>query len=178
MRPTDGEAPRDYVIRRLDDAGETLMALPGRGCFPTGYRSSMPDYLQLPGDREASRLNPLYSADQTRLRWPRPNGAAITRMDEVYMHWIPLLPAGTDLELKTRRLVLLRSLVWPMSEREDPHRWTWRQLADEFHIEHHTAKSRFERAIDLLTWRLTRLPEPCAETIRRIARHRELVGAA
>lgn len=170
MHRPAGIDPRKYVMRRLDEAGETLMALPGRGCFPGGYRSSMPEYLHLP-DSDSARINPYLSASRAdRPRPQLPSSAAITHMDEVYLKWIPLLPARTDLEIRTRRLVLLRTLVFPLSEREDPHVWSWRRLAEHFCIVDHTAKSRFDRAVDLLTWRLDRLPPVCAATLNRITR--------
>jgi hypothetical protein len=160
-----------YVVERLDEAGKALMALPGRGIFPTGIRSSMPDYLQVPEDREAYRPNVFYSASEAdRPRWTPPSSREISLMDEVYLRWIPLLPVRTDLELRTRRLVQLRSLVWPESEREDAHVWPWRRLGEYFGINDKTVAARHARAVDLLVRRLRALPEPCAITFARIIR--------
>lgn len=150
-------SPADFrgnVLARLDAAGETLMALPARGCFPASWGSS-PVWLQIPAGAAVPRF-------------PRPAGRAITLMEEVYLRWIPLLPGESEHQRAIKRLVLLRTLNWPMSERGDPHVWSWRRLGEEFHTNDKTAAARFGRAVDWLAWRLQRLPEPCAATLGRI----------
>lgn len=155
----------EYVQDRLNAAGEALMALPSRGCFPARIRSSMPDYIQLP-DGDTHKVNPLYSArDAEAPRPTRPTIAAITAMEEVYFEWIPLLPWDTALRIKKRRILLLRTLNWPESEREDPHVWSWRRLGLLFDINHETVHIWHARTVDEL---ISRMPRPCAITLRRI----------
>src|SRR5206468_9936993 len=113
----------EYLLFRLREAGETLMALPGRGCFPAGLKSSMPEYLQTPQDEDSHKLDPKRSAEQKleegRPRPAPPSAAAISFMDETY-EWVRLLPCISDLQRQTRRVVMLRSLAHPLSERADP----------------------------------------------------------
>ena len=167
----------EYVLYRLDRAGETLMALPSRGCFPSGYRSAMPDYLQLPDeDAESShRLNPLLSATNTdRPRPPVPGRQDVTEMDQVYLEWLPLLPSATEVERQTRRIVQLRTLVWPGSERKDPHVWSWRALGEMFGIDGKTVSARHALAVDRLVSRVNR---PSTRAVRRDARQDQGVPA-
>lgn len=158
MQPA-AEITPDYVDHRFDRAGATLLALRGRGVFPTGFRSSMPDYVSLPAGADA--LPPQLAV---------PGPRAISDMEEVYFAWVSLLPWRTDLERRDRRILLLRSLFNPLLERKDQHVWTWRALGDLFGLSHHTVIAHHDRTIDRLTARLRRLPEPCAVTLARIAR--------
>lgn len=158
MRP-DTEITPDYVNFRLDRAGGTLLALPGRCVFPTGFRSSMPDYVSLPA-----------RADYAPPRLPVPGPRAISDMEEVYFRWLSLLPWHTDFERRDRRILLLRSLYNPLLERRDQHVWSWRALGELFGLSHNTVIARHDRTVDVLTSRLRRLPGPCAVTLARIAR--------
>ncbi|MEJ0015695.1 MAG: hypothetical protein WDN25_03865 [Acetobacteraceae bacterium] len=174
MRDRAAEVDAAYVLRRLDEAGKTLMALPGRGVFPTGFRSSMPDYLHLPDeDFWHAGVNPHLSATQAEHQRPAPpSRAAVSAMDEVYFRWMPLLPSDTEMALRKRRLLLLRSLVWPGSGWDDPHVWSWRRLGEHFRIDHKTAQTWHARVVDQLASRLRRMPDPCAATLARITAHR------
>lgn len=172
MRDERGVDP-EYVVARLDEAGATLMALPGRGVFPTGFRSSMPDYLQTPDGRDGYRVNPYYSASAAPdPRPPIPGSKAIAEMEQVYFDWVPLLPWATTLQQRRRRILLLRSLMFPLSDREDRHVWSWRKLGAEFGIDHKTAEAWHKRTVDELVCRIRTMPRPCATTLARIALHR------
>lgn len=166
---SQGWITAEYLSYRLDRAGETLMSLPGRGCFPGGFRSGMPEYIHLPSDDDANhKLNPLTSASDTdRPRPPVPSREAVSEMDVVYLEWLPLLPSETDLQRQAKRIIQLRSLVWPGSERQDPHVWSWRRLADLLGPHHETIRDRHALALDRLVSRINRLPLPCAATLSR-----------
>jgi hypothetical protein len=80
------------VEDRLAAAGQVLLSLPHAGCFPAGFRSLWPGYV------EASPSSDFL-----------PSPAEISAMDEAY-RWVGLL-----LDVDERRLVLMRSLVRPGS---------------------------------------------------------------
>ncbi len=62
-------------------------------------------------------------------------------MDEAY-RWVSWLPAD---RVTWRRLVLLRSLIHPVSGR---YLWSWRKLEGLFGVTYHTAQSWHAQAID------------------------------
>src|SRR3954470_10802223 len=72
----------DYVIYRLEEAGATLLALPGTG-WSTRLRSSSLEIV-----RTALEA---YGWTKARIRPLVPSAEKITRMDEA-MSWIPLIP--------------------------------------------------------------------------------------
>src|SRR6201999_3067046 len=72
----------DFVIYRLEEAGATLLALPGTG-WSTRLRTSSLDIV-----RTALEA---YGWTEARIRPPVPSAEKITRMDEA-MSWIPLIP--------------------------------------------------------------------------------------
>lgn len=101
------------IIRRLEQAGATLLALRGRSPFPAPFRSCMPDPIQdvmeAYGYTEAESLPALPSARE------------ISRMDVSYA-WLGHIPAQRRV---IRRIVAARSLVDPLSGR---HVVSWRRL--------------------------------------------------
>jgi hypothetical protein len=104
----------DTVIHRLEEAGQTLLALPGSG-WTTRLRSTRLDVVRtaIEGygwERNAGPLRPAV-----------PGAGQIDRMDEA-LGWIPLIPIDRYV---LRRIVGARSLVSPMTER---HLFTWRRL--------------------------------------------------
>jgi hypothetical protein len=102
----------DYVIYRLEEAGATLLALPGTGWSPR-LRTS-----QLEIVRTALEA---YGWEPPRARPPMPTAQHITRMDEA-LAWIPLIPRDRYV---LRRIVGARALVSPLTER---HLFSWRRL--------------------------------------------------
>jgi hypothetical protein len=170
-----GNAPvytPELVTRLLEEAGETELALRGR-IGPVAIRSCMPDTLRDADDH----FNPRRSAEMAheRRRWDPPTPAQIAHLDEVLFRWMPLLGGDSWHHWQRRRLVGLRSLIWPDSDRDDAHVWSWRRLCDEREpkapmpgIDPGTVKARHGRAVDLLAGKLRALPPPCAATLRRI----------
>ena len=114
LRRPGGDQPVDarYVIERLEEAGATLLALPG-----TGWSTRLRTLLA----RHRARRAEVVWLDRTRIRPPIPSAEKITRMDEA-MSWIPLIPVDRYV---LRRVVGARSLVHPVTDR---HLFPWRRL--------------------------------------------------
>lgn len=102
----------DHVVYRLEEAGATLLALPGTG-WTTRMRGSSLEIVRTALEAygwEAARVRPAF-----------PSADKIDRMDEA-MAWITLIPQDRYV---LRRVVGARSLVHPISDR---HLFTWRRL--------------------------------------------------
>src|SRR5271168_2961385 len=104
-----GLAARDridgpFVIYRLEEAGATLLALPGSG-YSTRLRVSQLDVVHAALDA--------YGTDRGRIRPAVPSAARITRRDES-LGWIGLIP---NERFVLRRIAGARSLVSPVTER-------------------------------------------------------------
>jgi Domain of unknown function (DUF6362) len=116
LRPITGDhdcpVDADYVNYRLEEAGATLLALPGTG-WTTRLRSSSIEIV-----RTALEA---YGWEAARIRPAVPSADKIDRMDEA-MAWIPLIP---DNRYVLRRVVGARSLVHPITDR---HLYSWRRL--------------------------------------------------
>lgn len=102
----------DHVIYRLEEAGATLLALPGTG-WSTHLRQSSLDIV-----RTALEA---YGWEAARVRPAVPPADKIDRMDEA-MTWLQLIPAD---RFVLRRVVGARSLVHPITDR---HLFAWRRL--------------------------------------------------
>ena len=116
VRPvvTNGYAiDADFVIYRLEEAGATLLALPGTG-WSTRLRSSSLEIVRTALES--------YGWSEARIRPVVPSAEKISRMDEA-MSWIPLIPVDRYV---LRRVVGARSLVHPVTDR---HLFPWRRLA-------------------------------------------------
>jgi hypothetical protein len=112
------------IIERLECAGATLLAMPGRG-YSTGMR-------QMRFDIVHSALE-AYGWDGAVLRAPFPTAAAITAMDEAF-GWLTLIPEGSYV---LRRIVGARALVHPLTQR---HLYSWRRLAAALGTDHKAVK--------------------------------------
>ena len=108
----DEKPDAEYVIYRLEEAGATLLSLPGTGYSPR-MRTS-----QLEIVRTALEA---YGWEPPRARPPMPSAQHITRMDEA-LAWVTLIPRDRYV---LRRIVGARALVSPLTER---HLFSWRRL--------------------------------------------------
>jgi len=120
--PSGAAVDADYVIYRLEEAGQTLLALPASG-WTTRLRESRIDVVRsaIEGygwERSGGRLRPAV-----------PAADRIDRMDEA-LGWIPLIPRDRYV---LRRIVGARSLVSPVTER---HLFTWRRLGSLLGADH------------------------------------------
>src|ERR1700760_1424555 len=107
IRPimTDGyQIDPDFVVYRLEEAGATLLALPGTG-YSTRLRTSSLEIVRAALDS--------YGSIEARIQPSIPAAERITRMDEA-MSWIPLIPLDRYM---LRRVVGARSLVHPITDR-------------------------------------------------------------
>jgi len=108
------------VTYRLEEAGETLLALPGTG-YSTRLRTSSLEIVRTALEN--------YGWSETRVRPPVPSSSKITRMDEA-LAWISLIPQDNYV---LRRIVGARCLVSPVTDR---HLFPWRRLAAALGADH------------------------------------------
>src|SRR6202044_4082721 len=129
----------DYVIYRLEEAGATLLALPGTG-WTTRLRTSSLELV-----RTALEA---YGWEATRIRPAVPPAEKIDRMDEA-MAWIPMIPQDRYV---LRRVVGARSLVHPITDR---HLFTWRRLGVALGADHKAVQRWHAQGIALIVAALT-----------------------
>jgi hypothetical protein len=120
LMTTGFEIDADYVVYRLEEAGTTLLALPGTG-WSTRMRTSSLEIV-----RTALEA---YGWSDGKIRPAVPSAEKITRMDEA-MSWIPLIQADRYV---VRRVVGARSLVHPITDR---HLFPWRRLGKALRADH------------------------------------------
>ncbi len=134
-----GGLDANAVIYRLEEAGQTLLALPATG-WSTRLRTSRLDVVRNAiegygwetGRRDGGRLRP-----------PVPDSARIDRMDEA-LGRIPLIPRD---KYVLRRIVGARSLVSPVTDR---HLFTWRRLGTLLGADHKAIQRWHAQGIDLI----------------------------
>lgn len=115
LLPEPHERTPEWLIACLEGAGRTLQALPARGTRPTEYGNGWPDVVH------AAEI--AYGWTSDRIRPAYPTAAEIARMDLVY-GWIGLIPEGQRVY---RRIVLMRSLVDPITDRNI---WSFGKIAN------------------------------------------------
>jgi hypothetical protein len=130
----DGPADTDYVIYRLEEAGATLLALPGTG-WSTRIRSSSIEIV-----RTALEA---YGWQAARIRPAVPLADRIDRMDQA-MAWIAFIP---DDRYVLRRVVGARSLVNPVTDR---HLYSWRRLGVALGADHKAVQRWHAQGIGMI----------------------------
>jgi len=138
--PMEEPTAEQLVIARLEEAGTTLLALPGTG-WTTKLRTSSLEIVR------AAIEN--YGWTENRVRPAVPSAARISRMDEA-MGWIPLIPLDRYV---LRRIVGARSLVSPTTER---HLFPWRRLAVAIGADHKAVQRWHRQGIALIVAALKR----------------------
>ncbi len=134
VRPFDA----DLVIYRLEEAGSTLLALPGTG-WSTRMRSSSLEIVRTAIES--------YGWTTNRIRPAVPSASRISRMDEA-MGWLSQIPVDRYV---LRRIVGARSLVHPITER---HLFPWRRLAAAIGADHKAVQRWHAQGIDLIVAKL------------------------
>lgn len=124
----------EFVISRLEEAGRTLLALPGTG-WSTKLRST-----QLEIVRSALES---YGWTKRPIRPAVPSARRISRMDEA-LTWIPLIAPDRYV---LRRIVGARALVHPVSDR---HVFSWRRLAAVVGADHKAVQRWHAQGIALI----------------------------
>ena len=128
------EIDADYVIYRLEEAGATLLALPGTG-WSTRLRSTSLEIVRTALDS--------YGWTEARIRPAVPSAEKISRMDEA-MSWIPLIQLDRYV---LRRVVGARSLVHPITDR---HLFPWRRLGKALGADHKAIQRWHAQGIALI----------------------------
>lgn len=123
-----------YVIVRLEDAGASLLSLPGTG-WTTKLRSSSLEIVRTAIES--------YGWTEQRVRPPIPSALRISRMDEA-LGWITLIPLDRYV---LRRIVGARSLVSPITDR---HLFPWRRLGAAVGADHKAVQRWHRQGIDLI----------------------------
>jgi hypothetical protein len=123
-----------FVVYRLEEAGATLLSLPGTGYSPR-LRVSHLDVVTTAVEA--------YGWDKGRLRPPVPSAGRISRMDEA-LGWITFIPKDRTV---LRRIVGARSLVSPLTER---HLYSWRRLGEVLGADHKAVQRWHGQGIDIL----------------------------
>ena len=136
-----GEVDAAFIIYRLEEAGATLLALPGTG-YSTGLRVSHLDVLQTAVEA--------YGGEKGRVRPAVPGAARITRMDEA-LAWITMIPKDRYV---LRRIVGARCLVSPVTERC---LYSWRRLGEVLGADHKAVQRWHAQGIDMLVGAVTAL---------------------
>jgi hypothetical protein len=136
----DSLADADYVVGRLEEAGATLLALPGSG-WSTRMRTSSIEIV-----RTALEA---YGWQTQRIRPVVPSADKIDRMDEA-MAWIPLIPQDRYV---LRRIVGARSLVHPITDR---HLYPWRRLGAVLGADHKAVQRWHAQGIAMIVATLHR----------------------
>lgn len=126
---------RDDLISRLEEAGQTLLALPDHGPSTRLARSG------LLWTRDATEA--YAKPSRSRLRPAVPSAAAISRMDEA-LAWIPLIAED---KYVLRRVVGARCLVNPMTGR---HLFSWRRLGVAIGADHKAVQRWHEQGLTLI----------------------------
>jgi hypothetical protein len=128
------EIDADFVIYRLEEAGATVLALPGSG-WTTRLRSSSIEIVRTAIES--------YGWTHARIRPPAPSSEKITRMDEA-MAWLNLIPQDRYV---LRRVVGARSLVHPITDR---HLFPWRRLGAALGADHKAVQRWHAQGIDMI----------------------------
>jgi hypothetical protein len=130
----------DLVIYRLEEAGATLLALPGSG-WTTRMRTSAIEIVRTALES--------YGWTETRIRPAVPSSDKVDRMDQA-MAWLGLIPQDNYV---LRRVVGARSLVHPITDR---HLFTWRRLGAALGADHKAVQRWHAQGIDLIVAALNR----------------------
>lgn len=129
----------DYVVYRLEEAGTTLLALPGSG-WSTRLRTSSLDIVHSALDA--------YGWTEARIRPAVPSSEKITRMDEA-LGWITLIPLDRYV---LRRVVGARSLVHPLTDR---YLYPWRRLGAVLGADHKAVQRWHAQGVGMIVKALT-----------------------
>ncbi len=121
------------MIARLEDAGRTLIALPGKGCYPAQIGSSWPAVVH--------DMAEAYGYGEAEIRPPVPSAKAISGMDEAFA-WVGLIDERLT---HHRKIVLMRAMVHPISDR---HLFSWRRIGRLFNWHHETVRTWHAVGID------------------------------
>jgi hypothetical protein len=122
----------ELVVWRLEQAGETLLAMRLARAGPEQWRSGMPEVVRTAIESYGWEIEPARPAV--------PSAAAVTAMDIAY-RWLQLIPQH---RMVLRRIVAMRSLVHPVNGR---HISSWRRCGRLIGADHHAVQSWHRQGI-------------------------------
>lgn len=134
----------DFVVYRLEEAGATLLSIPGTG-WSTRLKTSSLEIVRTSLES--------YGWTTTSIRPAVPSAEKITRMDEA-MAWLSLIPQDRYV---LRRVVGARSLVHPISDR---HLFPWRRLGAALGADHKAIQRWHAQGVGMIVTALKRPPQP------------------
>lgn len=129
-----------FVVARLEEAGRTLLALPGTGYSPK-LRTSCLEIVRTAAET--------YADPDRRIRAAIPSSAQISRMDETY-RWLKFIPED---QYVLRRIVGARSLVHPVRDR---HLFPWRRLGAAIGADHKAVQRWHAQGVSMIVSALRR----------------------
>lgn len=132
--PPDGCVDVADMVKRLEEAGATLLALPGSGHSPRLSQGGL--------DVVRSAIE-AYGWSEAPVKPAVPSAHAITRMDEA-LTWLGLIPQDRYV---LRRVVGARMLVHPLTDR---HLFTWRRIGCVLGADYRAIQRWHGEAIDLI----------------------------
>jgi Domain of unknown function (DUF6362) len=124
----------EIIVARLEAAGATLLALPGRG-YATQMRTTRFDVVHNALDA--------YGWQNAAVRPPMPSAAAISQMDEAFS-WLTLIP---ETKYVLRRILGARALVHPVTLR---YLFPWRRIGSMLGADHKSVQRWHGQAVALL----------------------------
>lgn len=124
----------EEIVARLEAAGATLLALPGRG-YSTQMRTMRLDVVHSALDA--------YGWQGAVLKPPMPSAAAISDMDEAF-GWLTLIPESRYV---LRRILGARALVHPLTLR---HLYPWRRLGQLLGADHKSVQRWHGQGVTML----------------------------
>jgi hypothetical protein len=142
-----------FVTSHLEEAGATLLALPGTG-WSTRMRTTSMEIVRTALES--------YGWSEQRIRPPVPSAAKISRMDEA-LGWITLIPLDRYV---LRRIVGARSLVHPITDR---HLFPWRRLGVALGADHKAVQRWHAEGIAIIVKALNAPARKAASGERPIA---------
>lgn len=125
----------EQVAEWLDEAAQTLAALPATGTRPSAKCVNWPDVLFDPEDLDWFR-----ESDD---RMPRPTAAQVRRMDAA-LSWMSLIGQS---DIKLRRVINMRLVVHPIS---GMNRWNWEKIGEKMGVTDTTAKRWHKRGCEII----------------------------
>ncbi len=131
----------DEIVARLEAAGATLLALPGKG-YSTQMRTMNYDVVHTALDA--------YGWQNAVIRPAMPSAAAISQMDEAF-GWLSLIP---ETKYVMRRILGARALVHPVTLR---HLYPWRRIGLMLGADHKSVQRWHGQAVGLLLSELRHL---------------------
>ena len=130
----------ELIVRRLEQAGSTMLAMRTKSPYPAGIKSCMPDVLP---DAWLA-----YGWNTAQIRPATPTSQQIDAMDAAY-RWLSLIP---DHRYVVRRILACRSLVHPITDRHVLH---WRKIGTMLGADYRAIQTWHRHGVGMIVGALT-----------------------